>query len=213
MPSTARSAPRDPGGAQRILDAAERLFAERGFDAVAVTEIAAQAGVSKANVFHHFGSKRELYVAAVRAACQQTTALLAPDGGPGEAVRTRLGRFLAGHLEHVHERAGLTRLVVRELLEPGHNGAQELAEKAFGDGFERLVSLIREGQASGELRSEADPAAAALMIGANVFFFQSRALLPHLPGVDFADDPAAYTRAVTDLLFRGLADDASGRDE
>lgn len=200
----------DPGGAQRILEAAGRLFAARGFDAVAVTEIAGEAGVSKANVFHHFGSKRELYVAALRAACEQTTELLGPGEGRDGAVQARLERFLAGHLEHVHERAGLTRLVVRELLEPGHNGAQELAEKAFGDGFERLVALIREGQAAGELRSGADPAAAALlMVGANIFFFQSRALLRHLPEVDFADDPAAYTRAVTDLLFRGLADGAA----
>ena len=214
MPGTTAHSPPEHGGAWRILDAAGRLFAERGYDAVAVTEIAAEAGVSKANVFHHFGSKRALYVAALRAACEQTTALLAPDEGPDEAIQPRLGRFLAGHLEHVHERAGLTRLVVRELLEPGHDGAQELAEKAFGNGFERLVSLIREGQAAGELRTEADPAAAALlMVGANIFFFQSRALLRHLPEVDFADDPAAYSRAVTDLLFHGLADGASGRDE
>lgn len=204
------SEPTAGGGARRILEAAGRLFAQRGFDAVSMTGVAAEAGVSKANIFHHFGSKRALYLAALRDACEQTTELLGPAEGDGETVRTRLERFLAGHLEHLHERAGLTRLVVRELLEPDDDGGKELAEEAFGQGFERLVALIREGQAAGELRRSADPTAAALMmVGANVFFFQSRSLLRHLPEVDFADDPAAYTRAVTDLLFRGLGGGSS----
>ena len=49
--------------AQTILLAARRLFAERGFDGVSINDVAAAAGVSKANVFHHFGSKPKLHLA------------------------------------------------------------------------------------------------------------------------------------------------------
>jgi AcrR family transcriptional regulator len=44
-----------------ILAAAVRLFAERGYHAASMDEIAAAAGISKAVVYDHFTSKRELY--------------------------------------------------------------------------------------------------------------------------------------------------------
>jgi len=43
-----------------LLDEAEALFAARGYDAVAVQEIVAAAGVTKPTLYHHFGSKRGL---------------------------------------------------------------------------------------------------------------------------------------------------------
>lgn len=45
----------------RLLAAAERLFAERGFDGTSVVEITSQAGCNRAAVNYHFGSKENLY--------------------------------------------------------------------------------------------------------------------------------------------------------
>jgi TetR/AcrR family transcriptional regulator len=52
--------------AQRILAVAERLFGERGFNGVSISHIADAAGVSKANVFHHYSSKLSLYEAVLQ---------------------------------------------------------------------------------------------------------------------------------------------------
>ena len=49
---------RTPG---RLLDVAERLFAERGYAAVALKDIVRAAGVNGAAVNYHFGDKRALY--------------------------------------------------------------------------------------------------------------------------------------------------------
>ncbi len=59
----ARPVGRPPATAtrKRILDAAEKLFAERGFDGVTVRQITAEAGVDTALAHHHFGSKQELF--------------------------------------------------------------------------------------------------------------------------------------------------------
>jgi AcrR family transcriptional regulator len=46
---------------QRIIDAGEQLFAEQGFAAISTTAIATKAGVTDGALFHHFGSKSELF--------------------------------------------------------------------------------------------------------------------------------------------------------
>ncbi len=50
----------------RILDTAERLFAEKGFDGVSVREITSRAGCNVASVSYYFGSKKELYLTVFR---------------------------------------------------------------------------------------------------------------------------------------------------
>jgi len=49
-----------PDTKQKILDTAERLFAEQGYDATSLRQIIAEAGVNLAAVHYHFGSKEEL---------------------------------------------------------------------------------------------------------------------------------------------------------
>lgn len=56
---------RERGGPQtraRILEVANRLFFERGYEAVTVAEIAREAGVSRVTVFNHFPRKEDLFM-------------------------------------------------------------------------------------------------------------------------------------------------------
>ncbi len=50
---------------EQLLDVGRKLFAEKGFEAVSVEEIAARAGVSKPVVYEHFGGKEGLYAVLV----------------------------------------------------------------------------------------------------------------------------------------------------
>jgi len=52
--------------AEQLLDLAERLFAERGFHAASMDELARRAGVSKPVIYDHFGSKEQLFATCVR---------------------------------------------------------------------------------------------------------------------------------------------------
>src|SRR5664280_3373763 len=52
--------------AQQLLDLADRLFAERGFHAASMDELARRAGVSKTVIYDHFGSKEQLFATCVR---------------------------------------------------------------------------------------------------------------------------------------------------
>jgi AcrR family transcriptional regulator len=84
QPASAEARDRTARG--RILDAAERLFAERGFDHTSTALIAAEARVPQGLIFYHFKTKMELLLAVIRE--DQATLLdgllpaLVPEAGP-----------------------------------------------------------------------------------------------------------------------------------
>jgi TetR/AcrR family transcriptional regulator len=195
-----------PGqGSQTILAAARRLFAEHGFDAVSLNAIAERAGVSKANIFHHFGSKEALYLAVMRDVCSRTSELLHAFVTESGTFSERIHHFARAHLRHLIDNAGVSQLILREIVAGDARRGRELVEKVFGDNFSRLVEIFRAGQQRGEVRNDVDPAVLAMaLIGANVFFFQNRHILWHFSDIHFADDPDYYSRAMCDLLLNGM---------
>lgn len=191
--------------AERILLAAADLFAERGYESVSMNDIARQAGVSKANVFHHYTSKNDLYLTVVRRACTHSQERLAGLGNPQGTLSDRFHIYARGMLNDMLEEAQVSRLILRELLLDGEQRGPELAERVFGDNFARLVAVLREGQQQGVLRRDLDPAmAATVLIGANVFFFEARDVLRHFRDVSFADQPESYSRMLADILLKGI---------
>jgi AcrR family transcriptional regulator len=89
MPTTSKYSRLDP--AQRcaqILDAANALFAERGYDEVSVEDIASSAGVTRGLVHHYFGGRKEVYIALLERLGQvREEQLPAPTG---RSARARL---------------------------------------------------------------------------------------------------------------------------
>src|SRR6185312_92095 len=122
MPDSAPSSAVTPA-LDRIFCAAERLFAERGFDSVAISDVAREAGVCKANVFHHFATKQALYEAVLTRSCEEL----------GEEVGRRLSaeadpalqvpHFLVWYRDYLRAHPSTARLVFREVT-----GNPDLAE-------------------------------------------------------------------------------------
>ncbi len=194
-------------GAQSILEVAEQLFADSGFDSVSISDIAQRADVSKANIFHHFKSKEGLYLAVLKSACRHSAQTLdevertLSDDGPQVQVEA----FFTRHLQSLLANPRTTRLIQRELLESGSERGRRLAEQVFSEQFSRLVELFRAGQSQGHFRKQFDPALVAfLLISANAFFVETRAVLQHLPGTDFAESADRYSSAVYQLLSHGF---------
>lgn len=65
-----------PRTRQRILDAALRLFAEKGYDATSMREISEQLGITKAALYYHFDSKAEIVRAMLADTEEQVTGLV-----------------------------------------------------------------------------------------------------------------------------------------
>lgn len=201
-----RTGPDGGAAIQRILAAASELFSLHGYESVSMSQIAGQAGVSKANVFHHFRSKNELYIEVLREACRESREELDRLDLTQGCVRERLKGYAARHLEGMLRNDRDSRLILREVIENEPGRARQLAEDVFRDGFVRLVETLRESQRLGAFRADLSPAdLAVFMLSANVFFTMSREVLRHLPGVDFVENPGRYSGQFMDILLRGAS--------
>jgi len=192
-------------GERAILEAAEILFAEKGFAAVSMSAIAKLANTSKPNIYHHFKNKNDLYLAIMKTAVERSSVLLdALEDAPG-TFRQRLSDFASGQLDNMLSHQRSTQLILRESLTGGSHLGREISRHVVSKIFFRLVAMVQQGQQKGEFRSDIDPALAAFMIvSANMFFFQASPVLRQIPEVHFKNDSAAYSSGVMDILFNGV---------
>ena len=189
-----------------IRAAAENLFSESGFAAVSMRQIGDEAGVSKANIFHHFGTKDKLYKTVIQRIIQASTQLLDELDSGEDDYHARLSRFHRGHLNNILSNSQGACLLLQESLAIRSGHGQQMAAELLGKQFNRLVKLIYMGQQAGELRQDLDPAlVASMLVSANLFFFDAMPVIAHLDSVTFADDPDKYSQGVIDLLFKGIA--------
>ncbi|MFE7752830.1 TetR family transcriptional regulator [Streptomyces sp. NPDC057428] len=96
-----------PDARTRILEAARAEFAERGYDKTSMRGIAKAAGVDAALVHHYFGTKDEVFAAAVEVFFEPALVIPSILDGPSEDVGERLARFFIGVWENPVSRAPL----------------------------------------------------------------------------------------------------------
>ncbi|MFF7497409.1 TetR/AcrR family transcriptional regulator [Streptomyces rubiginosohelvolus] len=88
-----KAASEGPDARTRILEAARTEFAERGYDKTSIRGIAKAAGVDAALVHHYFGTKDEVFAAAVEVTFEPALVLPAVLGGDPDGLGERLARF------------------------------------------------------------------------------------------------------------------------
>ncbi|PWR05072.1 TetR family transcriptional regulator [Micromonospora acroterricola] len=88
--------PGNQGTREAILDAARAAFAERGFDAASIRAIAGTAGVDPALVHHYFGSKDQLFLAAMNSPVDPGEVLPKVLAGGADGIGERLVRTFLG---------------------------------------------------------------------------------------------------------------------
>lgn len=143
-----------------ILEAARRLFLDRGYAGTSMEAIAAAAGVSKATLYSHFTGKEALFGAIVEERCRNLLAPLEAAANGDAAITDRLRRFAARFTELVTEpeAVALYRLVLAEAPR-----FPELARTFHACGPERAMARLAEVLAATEGREivAGDPRAAA----------------------------------------------------
>jgi AcrR family transcriptional regulator len=188
-----------------LLEAALAVFAEKGFAAARLEEIALRAGASKGTVYLYFESKEALFKAAIEAAMtpavEAAEALIAETRRPSAEL---LREFVFGWWQRV----GNTPLgVVPKLLVAESGNFPEVAQW-FHDSIilraqRAMARLIEAGVARGEFRA-VEPMIAARVVFAPMFAFilwqrAFGAMMRDLP------DPERFFADAVDLLTHGLA--------
>lgn len=187
----------------RILVEAEVLFADRGFDGVSINEVALAAGVCKANVFHHFATKQELYERVLAQACDAFGRSLDALELKEQSLAARLRRLTEWHNAFLHQRPHGTRLILRELT-----GSPTVLERSpvfplIRRNFDRVVVLLSE--VSDQFREGISPALVAkVVLSLNLFGFQTERVNEKLMVAGSLASRPELQRQWLDLLLHGI---------
>jgi TetR/AcrR family transcriptional regulator len=190
-----------------ILDAAERLFAEQGYDATSMNQVGAGAGVSRGTPGYFFRSKAELYRAvldrtfaevreAVRAGRERALA-------SNESLETILAGAVSDYFDFLSARPNFIRLIEREAL----NGGPQLDEVSHLSAGQEALAAI-----SAELGLDDSPSGEAAQLLLSIIalcwfhLIHARTVAPAV-GVTLenADDLERRRRHIVGLVLNGLA--------
>jgi AcrR family transcriptional regulator len=186
-----------------ILAAALASFAERGFAATRLEDVAARAGISKGTLYLYFSSKEELFKAVVRATIvpniERVEALAASFDGPSALLLERLLLAIAGV---VSSRLGaIPKLVIAEAGNFPDLARFYLAE-VVRRGLGLIGTILRRGIERGEFRPvDVDRTVFCVIAPLLIAALWKNSLEAH---DDAPLDTQALARAHLDLLLRGL---------
>jgi TetR/AcrR family transcriptional regulator len=201
----------------KILDAAEALFARRGYSGVGMREVAEAAGLGKSSLFHHFSSKTELYAAVVGRILEIVEARTLKAIAAGGDVVVRFDRWIDTLIDTLAEQRSTARLLLRSLFEDDELSGESAEEQHVNGIIERLFThvahLLREGMEAGLFRKASIPHTMQSLIGLTVYHFASGEFGEEITGRPLFDPEAVRKRKqeVKALLHGGLIAKSAGR--
>jgi len=187
-----------------ILSVAKSLFAQQGFKATSISEIATQAGGSKANIYHHFKSKEHLYQETLKLACEDVFNVLEPSKIKRSiSPKQRLREYMARHLENMIEHPDAINLIKRELMDNNQMEGELLAKEIFSNTFEKVASLVFETYSVKKSNKDiAISIQAFMLISVNMLLFDSQSVMKYIPEISpFSDSSKMFSDTMFDFIM------------
>lgn len=131
---------------ERILDAAEQVFAEKGLGAAPVRDIAARVGLNPASLYNHFAGKEELYEAVLERGLTPVMRLLS-DLLVGQRTRDDDDNAIDQVVRHFAHSPNLAKLIHYETLAGGERIAR-IAGRWFEPVYQRGIDVLRASRAA-----------------------------------------------------------------
>lgn len=176
-----------------ILEMAARLYADLGYSAVSMRDVASMVGVTPANLYHHFRGKDELIREALAHVFADKTASLEILLNTDQDADEKLEAFVHWFVHLLTEDRIFFRLLVRELID----GDAERLEYLSKTVLQRPFALVRSLAHTRVRDSDDDFLVAVSIIGVVLGHVQLGAIVQHLPGGRSAHlDPDVIVRHV-----------------
>jgi AcrR family transcriptional regulator len=193
---------RQPGAEEkrrRILEAAVRVFARRGFHASRVGDIAEEAGVAHGLLYHYFSSKDEVLQTVFRENWAELLGRFEQVEASDEPADEKLHGLLKILLRTWRNDPDLVTVMVREVGRSAHLASQV---EVIGQGFAVIERVIRQGQGEGVFRAELDPRLASWVVYGGLEEILTGWVMGRLPDGD--EEVARAERTIVDVVLRGL---------
>ena len=182
----------------RILWAATLLFADRGFAATSMRDIADTVSCTKPALYYHFGSKAALFTEVIRTENDRIIGLLQESLAEAGSVRERMQRAMTAYFDHLRDHAVGLRVLLRAELHVEH-GQPALDFRSMRQAYIQLVTrLLEEGMVGGEIRADVRIDDAIYVLAGAV---DLRAALFIMDGEPI---PTDYPERVLTLVFGGI---------
>ncbi|HTL35859.1 MAG TPA: TetR/AcrR family transcriptional regulator [Kofleriaceae bacterium] len=148
---------------ERILAAAERIFARHGFFAAKVSDVAKEAGVADGTIYLYFKNKDDLLISLFERRMQQVNETLKAATAKVKSPREQLRAFVKAYLQLVHDEPTAAEVLTIELRQSS-KFMKEYENPEFADFLRLLGGIIAAAQDKGEIDSSIPAHVAARMI-------------------------------------------------
>lgn len=147
---------------QKVLDAARSLFAERGYDAATIRDIAKGAGMSTGAVFANFQDKAELFEAVFAEEMEGLLADMRGAAAEGRVLDRLSSGLTAGYHRSLDHLPLMQAMVARSWFQP--EDADQRSRAFVRPLIDAVAEVLQAGVREGELRQDVDVALVARMI-------------------------------------------------
>jgi TetR/AcrR family fatty acid metabolism transcriptional regulator len=134
---------------ERILGAAERIFARHGFYAAKVADVAKEAGVADGTIYLYFKNKDDLLISLFERRMQQLNESLRA-AVAGKPPREQLRAFIRTYLQLVHDEPSAAEVLTIELRQSS-KFMKEYENPAFADFLRMLGGIVAAAGLDGEI--------------------------------------------------------------
>jgi TetR/AcrR family fatty acid metabolism transcriptional regulator len=154
--TAAHKTPRRADKRARILDAAAKVFAERGFFTATVAEIARAAGVADGTIYLYFKSKEDLLVSLFESRVERLLSYMQEELPKHASAPERLRAVIEMQLGLLEGERDLAE-VITVILRQSTKLMKEYAHPRFLAYLDSIARIIHDGQATGEFRKDVSP--------------------------------------------------------
>ncbi len=189
---------KSPTRKEQILQAAEQVFAQKGFHDATIADVARQAKVSEATIYEYFPSKEELLFLIPGATARRGKENLEHVLRLIRSAADKIRAFIYDHLNFYQNHPDYASVSML-ILKPNRKFVETEAYKDVQELARVLLQVIKEGMASGEFRSDIDPYLVRSAILGTIEHLVVRRVLLGKP-----EDLVKLADPLTDLIIGGI---------
>ena len=192
---------------EKLLAAATRLFAEKGFAGVSIRQLAEAAGVNSAMISYYYGGKEGLYEAVLTTQYERLLTKFEAIAAFEAPVKEKIRQYAEViRLNHTAEQPLMARLIQGELTSP--TACMEKVVRNYTSRIARIVSgIVQQGVEDGEFRQDIPPIFATLALAGmlNFYFILREATRAIVPIFSVGDEE--FVEVALKIYLKGMGRD------